>query len=583
MRVDKMPGKVLYIDLTKGESWSEERQELFESWLGGTGVGIRLLQEECPSGTDPLSPRAPIILSIGPLNGFFPVATKTTATFKSPLTGELGESYAGGRLSLALRFAGHDAAVIRGQAEQPSYLSINDSVVKIKDATSIWGIDAQTTGVILRDCEPGVGRRSIIRIGPAGEARVRYAGVVVDTYRHFGRLGLGALFGSKRLKAMVISGTETMDVPDIRRYKEIYNRLYKTTVQTAVMEKYHDIGTSVNINVLNLLQGLPTENFRLSSFPEGEKISGEAFADNGLLRRVSCAGCPIGCVHIAALKTAFSKHHEFEVRKVSYDYEPIYSLGSNLGVDRSDGILQLIDVCERLGLDVMSAGVVLSWATEALQKGLITGKDTQDINLQWNNVDGYARALENIVKAPNEFYAALAQGADFAAQKYGGRDYAMTLGGNEVSGYHTGPASIVGQLVGVRHSHLDNAGYSIDQKAIKKHMDPEAIADEIIKEDNSRGVFNSLVCCLFARGVYTEENIIDSLGAVGIVKTEEDLHELGRRIFEEKYRFKAQEGFDLTHLHIPKRFYETVSAAGLVTPETVEEILRIYRKKRGWS
>jgi aldehyde:ferredoxin oxidoreductase len=211
------------------------------------------------------------------------------------------------------------------------------------------------------------------------------------------------------------------------------------------------------------------------------------------------------------------------------------------------------------------------------------GKDTQDINLQWNDVDGYARALENIVKAPNEFYAALARGADFAAQMYGGSEYAMTLGGNEVSGYHTGPASIVGQLVGVRHSHLDNAGYSIDQKAIKKHMDPEAIADEIIKEDNSRGVFNSLVCCLFARGVYTEENIIDSLGAVGIVKTEDDLHELGGRIFEEKYRFKVQEGFDLSRFRIPKRFYETVSAAGLVTAERVEEILMIYRKKRGWS
>jgi aldehyde:ferredoxin oxidoreductase len=574
--------KVLYIDLSKEESWVEERQELFEKWMGGTGVGIRLLQEECPANTDPLSAAAPIIFSIGPLNGIFPVATKTVATFKSPLTGELGESYAGGRLSLALRFAGHEAVVIRGQAEQPSYISINDGEVKIKDATSIWGIDAQTTGVILRDREPGIGRRSIIRIGPAGEARVRYAGVVVDTYRHFGRLGLGAVFGSKKLKALVISGTETIDVPDARRYKEVYNRLYKTAVQTDVMEKYHDIGTSVNISTLNWLKGLPTKNFLLSSFPQGENISGEMFAENHLFRRLSCAGCPIGCVHIAALKTAFSTHHEFEVRKVSYDYEPIYSLGSNLGVGQAEGVLQLIDVCERLGLDVMSAGVVLSWATEALENGLITSKETLDVPLQWNDVDGYTRALENIVKAPNEFYGALARGVDYAAKKYGGLDYAMALGGNEVSGYHTGPASIVGQLVGVRHSHLDNAGYAVDQKAVKKPMEIEMMVDELIKEDNSRGVFNSLVGCLFARGVYTEENIIDSLGTVGIWKTKEDLMELGKRIFEEKYKFKVQEGFDLSKVRVPRRFYETVSAAGLVTPETVEEMLRIYRKKRGW-
>ncbi|MCX6668416.1 MAG: aldehyde ferredoxin oxidoreductase family protein [Methanothrix sp.] len=575
--------KVLYIDLTKRESWVEERQGLFDQWMGGTGVGIKLLSEECPTGADPLSPEAPIILSIGPLNGVFPVATKAVATFKSPLTGELGESYAGGRLHLAMRFAGHEAIVIRGKAELPSYISINDAEVKIKDATSIWGIEAQTTGMILREREPGVGRRSIIRIGPAGEAQVRYAGVVVDTYRHFGRLGLGATFGSKNLKALAISGTETAEIPDARRYREVYNRLYSTAVQTDVMEKYHDIGTSVNISVLNWLKGLPTKNFQLSSFIDAEKISGEMFADNYLFRRLSCAGCPIGCVHIAALKSAFSPHHEFEVRKVSYDYEPIYSLGSNLGVNTAEGVLRLIDVCERMGLDVMSAGVVLSWATEAYERDLITPQETLGLPLQWNNVDGYIKALENIVKAPNEFYAALAKGVDYASARFGGQEFAMALGGNEVSGYHTGPASIVGQLVGVRHSHLDNAGYSIDQKAAKKQLDPEKMVDEIIKEDNSRGVFNSLVGCLFARGVYTEENIIDALGAVGITKTKEDLQTLGESIFEEKYKFKTREGFDLTRVRVPRRLFETVSTLGKVTPETVEEMLRLYRKKRGWS
>jgi aldehyde:ferredoxin oxidoreductase len=231
----------------------------------------------------------------------------------------------------------------------------------------------------------------------------------------------------------------------------------------------------------------------------------------------------------------------------------------------------------------MSAGVVLSWATEAYERDLITPQETLGIPLQWNNVDSFVKALENIIKAPNEFYAALAKGVDFASARYGGAEYAMALGGNEVSGYHTGPASLVGQLVGVRHSHLDNGGYSIDQKAAKKQMTPEAMVDEIIKEDNSRGVFNSLVGCLFARGVYTEENILDALGAVGISKTKEDLQELGKRIFEEKYRFKVREGFDLAHVRVPRRFYETVSTLGKITPETVEEMLRLYKKKRGWS
>jgi aldehyde:ferredoxin oxidoreductase len=349
------------------------------------------------------------------------------------------------------------------------------------------------------------------------------------------------------------------------------------------MEKYHDLGTSVNINVLNWLKGLPTKNFQLSSFSEAEKISGEMFADQYLFRRLSCAGCPIGCVHIAALKTAFSPHHEFEVRKISYDYEPIYSLGSNLGVASAEGVLQLINAVEGLGLDAMSAGVVLGWATEAYERDLITPQETLGVPLQWNNVKSYLKALENIVKAPNEFFDALGKGVDFASRRYGGKEFAMALGGNEVSGYHTGPASIVGQLVGVRHSHLDNAGYSVDQKAAKKQMDPEQMVDEIIKEDNSRGVFNSLVGCLFARGVYTEDNIIEALGAAGIERSKDDLHSLGEKIFEEKYRFKAGEGFDLSAARIPGRFYETVSTLGKVSPETVKEMLSIYKSKRGWS
>ena len=153
--------KVLYIDLTEEISWSEKRDELFEQWLGGTGVGIKLLMEECKLGTDPLSPGNPIILAIGPLNGLFPVATKAVAMFKSPLNGELGESYAGGRLHLAMRFAGHEAIVIRGRADQPCYISINNADVKIKDASSIWGVDTQTAGMILREHETGSGRRSI--------------------------------------------------------------------------------------------------------------------------------------------------------------------------------------------------------------------------------------------------------------------------------------------------------------------------------------------------------------------------------------------------------------------------------------
>ena len=223
----------------------------------------------------------------------------------------------------------------------------------------------------------------------------------------------------------------------------------------------------------------------------------------------------------------------------------------------------MIDVCERMGLDVMSAGVVLSWATEALEKGLITTQETLDVPLEWNNVDGYIRALESIVRGPNEFYSALLPGA-WIMPRQSTAAWISPWPWARTRSPATTPARPPSwaNWSGVRHSHLDNAGYSIDQKAAKKPMDLEMMVDEIIKEDNSRGVFNCLVGCLFARGVYTEENIMDALGAVGIIKTKEDLQDLGKRIFDEKYKFKVQEGFDLSRVRMPNRFYETVSTIG---------------------
>ncbi|MCK5217193.1 MAG: aldehyde ferredoxin oxidoreductase family protein [Methanosarcinales archaeon] len=577
-----MWSKVLYIDLDTGEHTIRDRADLFDKYLGGTGVATQLLLEECPVGVDPLSPQAPIIISIGPLTALLPCASKAVSMFKSPLTNELGESHVGGRLAMAMRFAGYDSIVIKGRSDKPSYLSIHDEEVKVKDAASIWDVSSiEVTGQILRNVEPGKGRRSIMRIGEGGVNQVRYANVNVDTYRHFGRLGLGAVFGSKNLKAMVISGTEEIEIPDMSAFKKMYNKLYNSVVDTDVMDKYHDLGTAANINVLNQLKGLPTKNLKQSHFENAESLSGEYFADNLLFRKIACSNCPIGCIHIATLKTQFHKGHEFEFRHISYDYELIYALGTNLGIALAEDVLRLIDRCERYSLDVLSVGGVLAWATEAYERDLITPSDTLGIALRWGDTDKYLKALDQIVKMPNKFYQALAKGTAVAAAEYGGEDYAINLAGVEIAGYHTGPASIIGQIVGVRHSHLDNGGYSIDQKASSQQLTEEKMVDKIIYEDYWRMVNNSLVCCLFARGVYSEQIMIDSLASVGIIKTRDELEALGKEIFLAKYQFKKQEGFDLSRIKVPSRFYETVSQLGKVTPETIDNMLTLYREKTG--
>ncbi len=300
--------RVLYIDLSKRGFSIKKRPELFEAGLGGTGVGIRLLEEECAAGIDPSAPGNPIILAVGPLTGLFPLASKTVAMFKSPHTGNLGESHAGGRSAIAIRMAGYGAIVIRGASVSPIYLAIEGENVHFRDARALWGThNAYTVGSVLRERESGAGVRSIMRIGRAGEMGISYASVISETYRHFGRLGLGAVFGSKKLKGLVISGQRSLPVLDRRAYRALYDELFKAATQSPVMNKYHELGTAMNVLPLNAMGALPTRNLQQGQFEGAEAICGETLAEQYLGRRVACAHCPVACVHLAAVRYHYPK------------------------------------------------------------------------------------------------------------------------------------------------------------------------------------------------------------------------------------------------------------------------------------
>lgn len=213
--IDQRLSTVLYIDLTNKRHHKEDRADLFERYIGGVGVGIQLLHENCPQGIDPFDPTNPIIFAIGPLNGLFPMASKTVALFKSPHTKNLGESHAGGRSAISIRMSGLGAIVITGKSERPCYVAIHDGKVFFRDATALWGSKSSiSAGHFIRENEPSTGFRTIMRIGQGGERMIPFACVTTETYRHFGRLGLGAVFGSKNLKAVVVSGRRSLPVVD---------------------------------------------------------------------------------------------------------------------------------------------------------------------------------------------------------------------------------------------------------------------------------------------------------------------------------------------------------------------------------
>lgn len=574
--------RVLYVDLSRLRFWVEERPELFEANLGGSGVGIRLLQEECAPGTDPFAPGNPIILTVGPLVGLFPLASKTVAMFKSPHTGNLGESHAGGRSAVALRLAGYGAVVIRGAAPRPVYLVIRDGEVLFRDAAALWGTrSAYTVGSVLRQREGDAGVRSIMRIGRAGERGVTYASVITETYRHFGRLGLGAVFGSKRLKALVIGGRSSLPVADRKAYRETYDAIFRACTQSPLMKKYHELGTPMNVLPLDAIGALPTRNLQSGRFEHAEQISGEWLAERYLGRRVACAHCPVACVHLAALRTPYPHDPYFyKTTWIGYDHEPIYAVGSILGVGNTEGLLTLLDEVEVQGLDVMSTGVCLAWATEALARGLITTAETDGLALEFGNVAVYREAIERLVTQPTEFYRVLAHGVAAAAQRYGGMEFALAFGGNEMPGYHTGPGCHLGYVTGARHSHLDSAGYALDQQAAKKgeRLTPEGVAQALIEEERWRQVLTSLVICLFARGVYDMETVRRALAVAGFERTPEALTHLGAEILRQKYAFKEREGFVLEQVPLPARIWETPSPAGPFDEAFLREALRVYQQ-----
>jgi len=576
-------GKVLYIDLSKRRSWVEDQSELFSDRLGGVGVAIKLLEEELPKGADPLDPDNVIVFAVGPLTGLYPMASKTVALFKSPLTGNLGESHAGGRSAVAIRLTGYGAIVIKGASESPIYLAIHNGRVFFRDASGLWGVGSSlTVGRVIREREPGAGVRTIMRIGRAGERLVRYACVNTETYRHFGRLGLGAVFGSKKLKAVVISGKSSINVKDPASYRKVYDRIYEMATKTALMRKYHDIGTSMNVQPLNTIRGLPTRNLKEASFEEAHMISGENLAENYLGRRVACSHCPVACIHLAALREPYEDEPYFyKTTMISYDYELIYALGSMLGVSDPEGMLRLMNEVEVLGMDAISTGVVLAWMTEAYERGVISDDDTAGLKPRWGDWRVYLKAIRMIVEQPTEFYRDLAMGVAYAASKNGGEDYALAFGGNEMPGYHTGPAAHLGFLTGARHSHLDSAGYSLDQRLLKKGLKPsvEKVVDYLISEESWRQILSSLVVCYFARGIYRPEMVEEALKPVGYSLDVEALRKLGLEILRDKNRFKVREGFNPEKLKPPKRIYETPTPLGHVDEKSMEEAVKLFYER----
>ncbi len=563
----------LVVDLTEGKS----EPVLFGSpseLVGGSGLAAGLFALYGIMDAPADHPDQPLIFAIGPLTAYFPLMSKVVLGFKSPYNGQYSESHAGGRLGLAMRFAGYDALVIKGVARTPSCLIVGSRSMGIRDVHYLWGLDVLATGKHLRRFSGrDSGHRSILRIGPAGERGVAFASINVDTYRHFGRLGGGAVMGAKRLKGIIVLGDGSLPLPKEKAYRDLFKTVYQEVTQTTAMKKYHDLGTLENMLPLNELHAVPWRNLQATHDDNVHGITGQRFADELLLRKTACSGCPVGCIHVGLLREKFAEQNEFQYRQVSYDHEPVFAAGSMLGVTNAGGVLTLLEAMERQGLDVMSAGVALAWATEALERGIVTDKETL-VPLSFGDVEKYSEAVRHLGMRTNDFYHVLGQGTLVAAARYGGSDFACVLG-QEMAGYATGEVYFASQAYGFRHSHLDNAGYSYDQKADSKKSE-DAVAF-LIEEERTRVQLTCMVSCLFARSVYSQERLQECLSSVGLSRLAESVVARSTDVQAKRWQLKYLTGYNPKDVSIPKRFEEVTTWKGGIDKVFMDSVAAKYQ------
>jgi aldehyde:ferredoxin oxidoreductase len=566
--------RIMLVDLGSGKGKLvsiEGRNQV----VGGSGLAALLYQRYGRPDLAWDDPQQPLIFAIGPLTGLFPLMSKTVCSFKSNYHGEYTESHGGGRTALALAFAGLDGLVLVGQAQRLSSLLVASRTLALREVTFLRGLDSEAAGKILRSIyRRGSGHRSILRIGQAGELGSAMACINIDTYRHFGRMGGGAIMGAKNLKAIVIHGDDAFDLPPGKDYGRLYKEIYGKVTSTEMMRKYHNLGTAANLQGLNDIASLPWKNLQATNDAAIGAVSGERFADAALLRNGACAGCPVGCIHIGYFREKMADNR-YHFHQVAYDYEPIFALGTMLGVTDPFEVLRILEVVERVGLDAMSAGVALAWATEASERGLIGEKETL-VGLAFGAAHAYQQAAFYLGTAASPFYRLLAMGTLRAAAQYGGGDFACVLG-QEMAGYATGELFFAAQTLGFRHSHLDTGAYTFDQKESGKDVD-KAVSF-LISDEPGRALLTSMVGCLFARSVYGEETLARCLEATGFGELATDLPASAERIRRLRWQVRASTGFKPENFTIPKRFYEVRTWKGSVDATFLDAIKEEYGRR----
>jgi len=426
-------GKLLEIDLTSGKSKNIMiSDEAIEKYLGGRGLGARLLFDLLPAKTDPLSPENVLIFLTGPLTGSMVTgSSKFVVVTKSPLTHGWCDSYSSGRISLELKKAGYDGMVIRGKANHPCYLRIDNTGMEIREASGIWGKDSFETERGLKEVEknPNLGVSSI---GPAGEKLCKFACINSDFYRQAGRGGVGAVMGSKNLKAIAVQGKEAVSLHDRRRVVELNRQNYQRSKTSTVAQARMKYGTPLTLNITHMGGILPTKNFQFGTWEKAlEKIDSVGVYKSTTSHK-ACPSCFTHCGMITRVGGGKYRGAELE----GPEYETLGMFGSNQLIDDLPTVIQANILCDKLGLDTISTGNVIAFIMECFDRGLISPREAEGADIRFGDGEASLAAIERIAYRQG-FGDILAEGVKVAAERIGkdSARFAMHVKGMEFPAY----------------------------------------------------------------------------------------------------------------------------------------------------
>jgi aldehyde:ferredoxin oxidoreductase len=605
-------GKILHVDLTNGKLTTEQpTEEFYKTYIGGSAMGTYYVFKNTPAGADPLGPENTLTMMISATTGVsISGNSRMTATAKSPLTGLIGDSQVGGFFPAEMKFAGFDGIVITGKSPKPVYLWIHDGEAELKDASHLWGKVTGDAEKMIRS-ELGDPKVEIAQIGPGGEKLTLFAAIMNMSNRANGRTGMGAVMGSKNLKAVAVRGHQKVKTADPAAITRLARLAPKRVQDIPDMKGLQDFGTASVLNYQNISGGLPTRNYTSGTYENAEDLSGEQMADTILQHNDTCYACVVRCKRV--VETEYKNNH-IDPLYGGPEYETLSTMGSYCGVGDMNAVSLANQICDQYGLDTIACGATIAFAMDCFEHGYLTLKDTGGVDLRFGSADAMLAMVEKIAQREG-LGDLLANGSAYAAGKigHGAEDLVVAVKNHELPAHMPQVKRSLALIYAVNpfgadhqsHEHdpsytPDTADYNIQRMSeiglvnpmSDRLLDREKVKMALYTEWNY-SFMDTADLCQFVYGpawqVFGPKEEAELMRATtGWDWTVEDVQKVGERRLNMLRAFNAREGVGRERDVLPKRIYDEPLKGGAsdgvaVTRKEVSDALDIYYEMCGWD